>query len=130
MKGKQFEQFAIEVLHRGAVAVLPQHLPERWLNALLEEAEILHEGKSHEVENTCAGLLGAVILLLSAQSGHPPAMEVPTSTLLCSMDYYIITLAAEMVSRQTDIWVEPPTLENIFQYDREIKAMRKPSAAP
>ena len=56
MKGRQFEQFAIEVLHRGAVAVLPQHLPERWLNALLEEAEILHEGKSHKIENTCAGL--------------------------------------------------------------------------
>jgi hypothetical protein len=46
------------------------------------------------------------------------------------MDYYIITLSAEQVSRKTDIWVEPPTLENIFQHDREIKAMRKPSAAP
>jgi hypothetical protein len=130
MKGKQFEQFATEVLHRGAVAVLPQYLPDQWLNALLEEAEILYEGKSHEIENTCAGLLGAVILLLSAQSGHPPEIEVPASTLLRSMDYYIITLSAEQVSRKTDIWVEPPTLENIFQHDREIKAMRKPSAAP
>jgi hypothetical protein len=74
MKGRQFEQFAIEVLHRGAVAVLPQNLPDRWLNALMEEAEILYEGKSHEIENTCAGLLGAVILLLSAQSGHPPTL--------------------------------------------------------
>ena len=130
MKGQQFEQFAMEVLHRGAEAVLPQHLPDQWLNALLEEAEILHEGKSHEIENTCAGLLGAVILLLSAQSGHPPEIELPASTLLRSMDYYIITLSAEQVSRKTDIWVEPPTLENIFQHDREIKAMRKPSAAP
>jgi hypothetical protein len=127
MKGRQFEQFAIEVLHRGAIAVLPQHLPERWLNALLEEAEILHEGKSCEIENTCAGLLGAVILLLSAQSGHPPEMEVPASTLLRSMDYYIITLSAEQVSRKTDIWVEPPTLENIFHENRQMKAMRKTS---
>ena len=57
-------------------------------------------------------------------------MEVPVSILLRSIDYYIITLSAEMVSRQTDIWVEPPTIENIFQQDREIKAMRKSSAAP
>ena len=114
MKGRQFDQFAIEVLQRGAVAVLPQNLPERWLNALMEEEEILNEGKSHEIENTCAGLLGAVILILSAQSGHPPEIEVPASTLLRSMDYYIITLSAEMVSRNTDICVEPPTLENIF----------------
>ena len=130
MKGRQFEQFTTEVLKRGALAVLPQNLPDRWLNALLEEAEILQEGDHHEMADTCAGLLGAVLLLLSAQSGHPPTMEVAASLLLRSLDYYIITLSAEMVSRQTDIWVEPPTLENIFHEDREMKAMRKSSGAP
>ena len=54
-----------------------------------------------------------------------PEMEVAASTLLRSLEYYIITLSAELVSRQTDIWVEPPTLENIFQAEREMKAMRK-----
>jgi hypothetical protein len=130
MKDRQFEQFATEVLNRGALAVLPQNLPDRWLNALLEEAEILQEGDRHEMEDTCAGLLGSVILILSEQSGHPTEMEVAASTLLRYMDYYIITLSAEMVSRKTDIWVEPPTLENIFQEDREMKAMRKSSGAP
>jgi hypothetical protein len=130
MKDRQFEQFATEVLKRGALAVLPQNLPDRWLNALLEEAEILHEGDCHALENTCAGLLGAVILLLSEQSGHPTAMEVAASTLLRSMDHYIITLTAEMVSRKTDIWVEPPTLENIFHENRQMKAMRKTSGVP
>jgi hypothetical protein len=130
MKDRQFEQFATEVLKRGALAVLPQNLPDHWLNALLEEAEVLHEGNCHALENTCAGLLGAVILLLSAQSGHPTAMEVAASTLLRSMDYYIITLAAEMVSRKTDIWVEPLTLEDIFHEDRQMKAMHKTSGTP
>ena len=130
MKDQLFEQFAAEVLNKGALAVLPQNLPDRWLNALLEEAEILQEGDRHELEDTCAGLLGAIILLLSAQSGHPPEMEVTARTLLRSMDCYIITLAAEMVSRKTDIWLELPTLENIFQEDREMKAMRKSSGAP
>ena len=89
MKDQQFEQFATEVLKRGALAVLPQHLPDHWLKALLEEADILQEGDCHEREDTCAGLLGAVILLLSAQSGHPPEMEVAASTLLRSLEYYI-----------------------------------------
>jgi len=40
MKGTQFAQFSSEVLWRGAAAVLPQHLPDRWLDALLEEADL------------------------------------------------------------------------------------------
>src|SRR5918999_740801 len=40
MKGTQFAQFSAEVLRRGAAAVLPQHLPDHWLDALLEEAEL------------------------------------------------------------------------------------------
>jgi hypothetical protein len=41
------------------------------------------------------------------------------------MSYYVMTLAGESVSRHTDMWVEPPTLENIFHEDREMKAMPK-----
>ncbi len=40
MKGTPFEQFSTEVLRRGGAAVLPQHLPDRWLDVLLEEAEL------------------------------------------------------------------------------------------
>src|SRR5690349_20851033 len=35
IQGAQFAQFSAEVLQRGAAAVLPQHLPDRWLDALL-----------------------------------------------------------------------------------------------
>jgi len=82
MKGRQFEQFSTEVLQRGASAVLPQHLPERWLNTLLEEAEILQQEGSDTVEDTCAGLLSAVLVLYSAQHGHPDTMEIAATTLL------------------------------------------------
>jgi len=127
MKGRQFEQFSTEVLTKGAVAVLPQHLSDQWLNALLEEAEIFQHDDEHALDDTCAGLLGAVIVILAQQSGHPPAMEVAVDTLMRSMHYYIITLAAESVSRHTDMWVEPPTLENIFHDDREMVCLRKSS---
>ena len=46
MKNRQFKQFAAEVLQQGTDAVLPQNLPDRWLNALLEEAEIFQEEDS------------------------------------------------------------------------------------
>ena len=75
MKDRQFKQFAAEVLQQGADAVLPQNLPDRWLNALLEEAEIFQEEDS-DIEETCAGLLSAVILILSQHRGHPDQMEI------------------------------------------------------
>ena len=72
MHGTHFAQFSTEVLHRGAAAVLPQHLPDRWLDALLEEADLLApgEGDAEEgdrVEDCCAGLLGAVLVVLMDQ---------------------------------------------------------------
>ena len=51
MKDGQFKQFAAEVLQQGTDAVLPQNLPDRWLNALLEEAEIFQEEDS-DIEET------------------------------------------------------------------------------
>ena len=45
MQGTQFAQFSAEVLRGGAAAVLPQHLPDRWLDALLEEADLFAPGE-------------------------------------------------------------------------------------
>ena len=75
MQGTQFAQFSAEVLRRGAAAVLPQHLPDRWLDALLEEADLLapEEGAPEEgdhVHKSCAGLLGAVLVVLMEQRGR------------------------------------------------------------
>jgi hypothetical protein len=63
MKGTQFAQFSAEVLRRGAAAVFPQYLPDRWLDALLEEADLLAPGdwdpeEGDSVHDCCAGLLG------------------------------------------------------------------------
>jgi len=130
MQGIQFAQFSAEVLRRGAAAVLPQHLPDRWLDALLEEAELLApaEGDPHEddrVHESCAGLLGAVLVVLMDQRGHPDQLDVAVSTLMSHLHCYILALAAERVSRDTDIWLEPPTLANLFDEAREVRARRR-----
>ena len=123
MKGTQFAQFSAEVLRRGAAAVLPQHLPDHWLDALLAEADVLAPGdeepeESDRVHECCAGLLGAVLVVLMAQQGHPDQLEVAVSTLMSHLHCYILALAAERVSRDTAIWVEPPTLVNLFDEAR------------
>ena len=132
MQGTQFAQFSTEVLWRGATAVLPQNIPDRWLDALLEEADLFAPGEpdpeeGHHVEDCCAGLLGAVLVVLMEQRGHPDQLEVAASTLMSHMHCYILALSAESVSRHTDIWVEPPTVANIFDEEREVRALRRSS---
>ena len=127
MKGTRFAQFSAEVLQRGAAAVLPQHLPDHWLDALLEEAELLapeawDPQEDDSVQECCAGLLGAVLVVLMAQRGHPDQLEVAVSTLMSHLHCYILALAAERVSRDTEIWLEPPTLANLFDAEREVRA--------
>jgi hypothetical protein len=130
MKGTLFAQFSTEVLRRGAAAVLPQHLPDRWLDALLKEADLLAPGEDDTGDDCCAGLLGAVLVLVSAQRGDPPALEMAGTTLLEYLHCYIVALSAESVSRRTDIWVEPPTVANVFDVEREVRAQRRGSADP
>ncbi len=130
MKGTQFAQFSAEVLRRGAAAVLPQHLPDHWLDALLAEAELLapeawDPQEDDRVHECCAGLLGAVLVILMAQRGHPDQLEVAVSTLMSHLHCYILALAAERVSRDTDIWLEPPTLANLFDEARAVHARRR-----
>src|SRR5262244_1416513 len=129
MHGTQFAQFSVEVLQRGAAAVLPQHLPDHWLDVLLEEAELLvpeawDPQEDERVQECCAGLLGAVLVVLMEQRGDPDQLEVAVSTLMSHLHCYILALAAERVSRATEIWLEPPTLANLFDAEREVQARR------
>ena len=129
MHGTQFAHFSAEVLRRGAAAVLPQHLSDRWLDALLEEAELLAPEAwdlqdDDRVQECCAGLLGAVLVVLMAQRGHPDQLEVAVGTLMNHLHCYILALAAERVSRDTEIWLEPPTLANLLDGEREVRVRR------
>jgi hypothetical protein len=87
-----------------------------------EEGDSMHE--------CCAGLLGAVLVVLMEQRSHPDKLEVAVSTLMRHVHCYILALAAERVSRHSDIWVEPPTLANLFDEEREVQCRRRTAEAP
>jgi hypothetical protein len=60
-----------------------------------------------------------------AQQGHPDQLEVAASTLMSHLHCYILALAVERVSRDTEIWLEPPTLANLFDEARAVQARRR-----
>ena len=60
--------------------------------------------EGHHVEDCCAGLLGAVFVLLMAQRGHPPQLEIAASTLLRSIHAYM--------AQTQHLNHEPPTAWN------------------
>jgi hypothetical protein len=69
MTKDQLPQFAAStVLAAGVHSLLPQHLPEPWLMALLQEVDYHHYGEGREQE-TISGLIFAVTMIVSAQRG-------------------------------------------------------------
>ena len=60
----------------------------------------------------------------------PTQLEVAVSTLMSHLHCYILALAAERVSRDTDIWIEPPTLANLFDEEREVRGRRRSAEGP
>ncbi len=57
-------------------------------------------------------------------------LDIAASTLLSHLNCYILALAAESVSRRSDIWIEPPTLANIFDEEREVRGRRRAAEGP
>ena len=102
---------------------------------MLEEADLFALGEADPEEGDrrddgCAGLLGAVLVVLMEQQGHPAQLDVAVSTLMSHLHCYILALAAERVSRDTEFWLEPPTLANLFDEEREVRGRRRAAEGP
>ena len=76
------------------------------------------------VADGCAGLLGAVLVVLMEQR-WPSRSGSGRNTLMRYMHCYILALAAERVSRDTEISVEPPTLANLFDEEQAVRTQRR-----
>jgi hypothetical protein len=122
--GDYIKQFVKEVVQKDVKGLLPQNLSDKWLDVLSEEAEDfinIQEGILQDEKTTMSALVISVLTILEHQHGSTGSFEIAPEELTKCFQNYIIALSAEEISRKTYIKVEPPTLENIFSNDRQVK---------
>jgi hypothetical protein len=118
-------KFGNEVLAHGPDAVLPQNLSKEWLNILKELAEHFI-GSNYDLE-TCkrpediADPILSVCVLELLRSKDNDNADMSTEDMLEKITLYSLSLIMEAVNRESDIGIEPPTLENILLWDRIIR---------
>ena len=121
----KLSQYHAEVLSQGVEALLPQHLPDHWLDHLLAEGNAYLDQQESVSMST---LLLTVLALVDYQQGGASAssgvITLPLQELNEYLTVYVLCLGIEKVSRSTNISGEAPTLENIFNSDRGVQFSR------
>lgn len=121
----KLSQYHAEVLSRGVEALLPQHLPDRWLDQLLAEGNAyLDQQESVSMSTLLLTVLALVDYHQGGASASSGVITVPLHELNEYLTVYVLCLGIEKVSRRTNITGEAPTLETIFDGDREVRFSR------
>ena len=114
-----------EVLSHGPEAVLPQNLSKKWLKILQKMAEDFI-GSNYDLdeckkpEDIADPILSVCVSeLLISQYKNKTDMSI--EEVLEKITIYSISLIIEAVDRESNIGIEKPTLEDIFNWDRIIR---------
>jgi hypothetical protein len=114
-----------EVLSGPPEAALPSQLSDCWLELIARDLEMtVGDGEPEEGGGTYASAPLALIthLLFGKRAGKEFALSYDEIySLFCDLR---VEISLEIVSRQTDIKVEPATLETIFS-NREVSIEKK-----
>ncbi len=124
-------QFIDQVISKGADAALPQNLNEEWLDKIYIAAKnFLKTAAGNTPDQSDAEFLGDdnSLIMLSAvtdiaqhQKGYSPdekTFELPEEELFEYISCYSLSVIIESIVRETEIDIEPPTLESIFDRER------------
>lgn len=114
-----------EVLSHGPEAVLPQNLNKKWLNILQDMAEDFI-GSNYDLEECkkpedVADPILSVCVSELLMSQHNDKTDIPIKEMLDKITIYSISLIIEAVDRESNIGIDQPTLEDIFNWDRIIR---------
>ncbi len=121
-------QFANEILSKGAEAVLPQNLPERWLKRIQKMADdfldINFEGKScAEISDIAAPIFSSCVTeIVKYQQGKNA--ELSRDIFIKYSTIYAISITMETVRREAGLNIDPPRVENIFS-DKRLHNLKK-----
>lgn len=118
-------KFANEVLSQGASALLPQNLSSEWLVNIQKMADNFldvnfQSEDCSEIGDVVDPILSACVseILSYQQEG---ATKISPEDLTKKITTYCIHLTIETIRRESNIGVQPPSLENIFDYGRLVE---------
>tara|TARA_R110002073_G_scaffold248317_2_gene411262 strand:- start:1009 stop:1380 length:372 start_codon:yes stop_codon:yes gene_type:complete len=109
-------RFIEEVIENGIDSTLPCNLSDEWLGILLGQAENFINGQK---QDDIPELFSAIFHILAAKNDLKENSIVHTR-LFDYFEQYRTEMALEMISRQTDIRVEPADIDTIFT-ERSVK---------
>ncbi len=117
-------QFQNEVLSYGPTAVLPQNLNDKWIKRLQKSADDFLDSNFDLLEckdprDIADPLLTACVFeIVYYQQGENVSLS--PEEMAQKMVVYALSLTMESVHRETNIGLEPPTLDNILSMQRII----------
>jgi len=118
MKGKELNQFVNEVIKKGPQAILPQNLSDRWLEALLKEADGFDK---NDIKDGLAGIMISILTLNDKMNGNKGEIILSPEELFSNIEIFIINLSVEEVSRNTEMkLLNKPTVKDILKKERKV----------
>ena len=115
-------KFGNEVLSGGPDAVLPQNLNSEWLPIVQRMADAFldanFDGDACRVNGfSCDPILSACVSeILSHQNNGK--VDIREAEMFEKLTLYSLAITLESVRKDTEIAIEPPTLDNIFDLQR------------
>ena len=123
-------ELARDVLEKGPDCALPCNLPDHWLTLIARDLDACWEEAEEAAEPSVymAGPLALVLHLLLAKSGGVSG-TVTFELLERYFKEFRLEVNLELISRSTNVSVEPATLATIFQ-DRSVAVSLSPNWEP
>jgi hypothetical protein len=117
-----------EVLGQGPEAALPCKLSNIWISMLSRDLDMILEKRSTEQCYLTAPLSIIVHILCAKRGKHEVGISISEEELFKYFQNFQIELALEILSRNSDISIEPATLDTIFT-NRDVYISQLPSPA-
>lgn len=107
-------QFTREVLDQGPEAALPYNLPDKWLDMLAQDIEILLQ--EHDSNHSDLSVPLAIVVSILQGKSKQEARDISFSTeeLFEHLQFLRFEIALEIVRRRVGTPVVPATIETIF----------------